>query len=139
MFTAEWYRKGEQATRVGIWASFSTWGGILGAGVAYGLSMREAEAKWGNSGTTMAIASWKAIFLFLGGLTILIGIVFLAIVPDSIEKAWFLKPREKEIARLRTLENKQHIAQKSWKWYQVKEALLDPQVSFQKIISSDDL
>lgn len=128
MFTAEWYKKDEQATRVGIWGSFSTWGGILGAGVAYGLSMREVEARWGNSGTVMAMASWKAIFIFLGGLTILIGLLFLVLVPDTIDGAFFLNAREKEVAKLRTLENKQHIAETHWKWYQVREALLDPAV-----------
>ncbi|GMK58121.1 hypothetical protein CspeluHIS016_0501530 [Cutaneotrichosporon spelunceum] len=128
MFTAEWYRKEEQSTRVGIWGSFSTWGGILGAGVAYGLSSREVEAKWGKSGTVMAIPSWKGLFLFLGGLTVLIGLIFLIVVPDTIDGAFFLSSRDKEVAKLRTLENKQNISEKHWKWYQVREALLDPAV-----------
>ncbi|BEJ05647.1 hypothetical protein CcaverHIS641_0301690 [Cutaneotrichosporon cavernicola] len=128
MFTAEWYKKSEQSTRVGIWGSFSTWGGILGAGVAYGLSSREVEAKWGKSGTVMAMAAWKAIFIFLGGLTVLIGLIFVALVPDSIDGAFFLTAREKEVAKLRTLENKQNISETNWKWYQVSEAVLDPAV-----------
>lgn len=119
LFTAQWYRKKEQGSRTGIWASFVTWGGILGALIAYGLYM-------GLLKRTLLIAAWRALFIILGALTIVLGIIFFFIVPDTPQSAWFLNARERDIAYRRTAENMQDLQTKNHRWYQVREALTDP-------------
>ena len=121
IFTAQYYRVREQGTRTGIWSSFNTWGGILGAGVAYGLYK-------GQLSKSLAISSWRALFLFLGSATVFLGVLFFFFIPDSPSTAYFFNEDEKEIARLRTLENQQDLAEKTWQWYHVREAATDPQV-----------
>lgn len=121
MFTTQWYRKKEQGSRTGIWASFVTWGGILGALIAYALFV-----SWMKD--SLLIAAWRALFIILGALTIVLGIVFFFIVPDTPQTAKFLTPEEREIARRRTAENMQALNTKDHKWYQVREAFKDPAV-----------
>lgn len=121
LFTAQWYRKKEQGSRTGIWASFVTWGGILGALIAYGLFTNWMKGK-------LLIAAWRALFIILGAITILLGVIFFFIVPDTPQVARFLNPHEREIARLRTAENMQALHTKDHKWYQVREAFKDPAV-----------
>jgi ACS family allantoate permease-like MFS transporter len=121
LFTAQWYRKREQGTRTGIWASFNTWGGILGAGVAYALYKAELKHE-------LSMKAWRCLFLFFGCTTIFLGIVFAIVVPDTPAKAWFLTAEEKVIAVRRTSENMENIGVKKWEWYQVKDAYTDPQV-----------
>lgn len=121
LFTAQWYRKKEQGSRTGIWASFVTWGGILGALIAYGLFTNWMKGK-------LLIAAWRALFIILGAITILLGVIFFFIVPDTPQVARFLNPHEREVARLRTAENMQALHTKDHKWYQVREAFKDPAV-----------
>lgn len=121
LFTAQWYRKKEQGVRTGIWASFVTWGGILGALIAYGLFMSFMNH-------TLLIAPWRALFIILGAITILLGVIFFFIVPDSPQVARFLTPQEREVARMRTAETMQALHIKDHKWYQVREAFRDPAV-----------
>lgn len=120
MLVTEWYKPREQGTRTGVWGSMTSWGCILGGGVAYALAQRQEAG-------TLKLSGWRVVFLWLGGMTIFAGIVFLLVIPDSIETAWFLNDRQKQVAHRRTLENKQHIGEKEWKWYQVREAVTDPQ------------
>lgn len=121
LFTAQWYRKGEQGTRTGIWMSFTTWGGILGAGIAYGLYR-------GDIAKSLPMRGWRLLFIIFGSLTVFVGIVFGFLVPDTPSQAWFLKGNDKEVAQRRTAENLEHLGEKRWRWYQVKEALTDPAV-----------
>ncbi|KLT43231.1 MFS transporter [Cutaneotrichosporon oleaginosum] len=120
MITAEWYKPREQGTRTGVWGSMTAWGCILGGAVAYALVERQTAG-------TLAIPGWEIVFIWLGAMTVFCGVVFFFFVPDSIEKAWFLDAEEKAVAHRRTLENKQHIGEREWKWYQVRECLRDPQ------------
>lgn len=119
LFTSQWYTKEEQAFRVGIW--FSTcgvaqmFGGFMAYGVATGVG-RDPNA---------ALRGWQVIFLFLGLLTALVGIVFWFVMPDSPAVAGFLSQEEKAIHLERIRHNEQGIGSQAFKWDQVKEALTD--------------
>ncbi|KLT44627.1 MFS general substrate transporter [Cutaneotrichosporon oleaginosum] len=128
LVVAEWYKPHEQGTRTGVWGSMTSWGCILGGGVAYALAIRQEKG-------TLALAGWRIVYIWLGAMTITVGLLFLFLIPDSIEKAWFLTPEQKEVAHRRTLENKQHIGEKEWKWYQVREVATDPQVYILALIT----
>lgn len=59
-------------------------------------------------------------------MTIVLGFVFLWIIPDSQLNARWLKKEDRILAIARVRENQQGIGNKHFKLYQVKEALMDP-------------
>ncbi|GMK56142.1 hypothetical protein CspeluHIS016_0211980 [Cutaneotrichosporon spelunceum] len=119
IFTVQWYRAGEQGHRTGLWTACNSLGGIFGGAIAYGFAGADQRG-------ALSIHGWKIIFIFLGTLTAFLGMVFLVVVPDSPDKAWFLSEREKLIARERLLSNHQRIEEREFRWHQVWEALKDP-------------
>ncbi|KAJ5261336.1 MFS allantoate transporter [Penicillium angulare] len=119
LLTSQWYTRNEQGKRVNIWYSFNGWGQIFGGLVAYGIAV--GTEKHGSD-----IAPWKIVFLFTGLLTVVLGILFLWIVPDNQLNARWLKKEDRMLAVVRVRGNQQGIGNKNFKWYQVKEALMDP-------------
>lgn len=87
--------------------------------MAYGIAV--GSEKHGS-----AIEPWKTVFLFAGLLTIALGFIFLWIIPDNQLNAWWLKKEDRVLAIARVKINQQGIGNKHFKWYQVKEAILDP-------------
>ncbi|BDD63119.1 hypothetical protein MAP00_008059 [Monascus purpureus] len=119
LLTSQWYTKTEQGNRVNYWFSFNGWGQILGGFIAYGIA--KGTDKHGS-----AIEPWKIVFLVTGLLTIALGFIFWQIIPDSQLNARWLKKEDRILAVARVRVNNQGIGNKHLKWYQVKEALLDP-------------
>lgn len=72
------------------------------------------------------MAPWKIIYLITGLLTVVVGIIFLIIVPDNQLNAWWLTKADRILAIERVRINQQGIGNKHFKWYQLKEALQDP-------------
>lgn len=73
------------------------------------------------------LAAWRVINLFLGGLTVGMGIVCF-ITLGTPEEVWWLNKREKRMAKARIVSNgtgggEQH----PWRWSQVRECFVDPQ------------
>ena len=119
LFSSQWYTKQEQGTRVGIWFSFNGFGQIFGGLIAYGIAKGAREHG-------SPIAPWKTIFLVTGLLTIVMGFIFLIVIPDNqLNARWLTKP-ERRLAVERVRVNQQGIGNKHFKMYQVKEALTDP-------------
>ncbi|OAQ67226.1 MFS allantoate transporter [Pochonia chlamydosporia 170] len=119
LFTSQWYTKGEQAFRVGIWFSVCGAAQMFGGFFAYGV------AKHVGSDPNAALQGWQIIFLFLGILTSLVGIAFYFLIPDSPATATFLSSEEKAAHIQRIRSNEQGIGSDKFKWSQVKEALTD--------------
>ncbi|ETS74221.1 hypothetical protein PFICI_14087 [Pestalotiopsis fici W106-1] len=114
LMTTMFYKRSEQPLRTGIWFSMNGVAQILGGLIAYGIGYIDS-----------ALPSWKYPFVIFGSATILWGLVFTFFAPSNPTKASWLTAEEKEIAVLRLLENETGIDNKTIKWYQVKEALLD--------------
>lgn len=76
----------------------------------------------------LALASWRVMFLVTGAFTIVVGVAFLLLMPVSPQKAWFLKPKEREIAHARLQVDR--LTDEHWNFdkHQLWEALLDPKV-----------
>ncbi|KAB8079008.1 major facilitator superfamily domain-containing protein [Aspergillus leporis] len=119
LLTSQWYTKREQGSRVNIWFSFNGWGQMFGGFVAYGIAV-------GAERHGSAIESWKIVFLVTGLLTVVLGVLFLWVVPDNQLNARWLKREDRVLAVARVRENQQGIGNKHFKLYQVKEALMDP-------------
>jgi len=77
LIVSQWWRKEEHGLRTGIWFCFNGMGQIVGAVVAYAIAVGIRK-----NGYT-ALAGWQLIFLFTGGLTVLVAIAFFFLIPDS--------------------------------------------------------
>ncbi|RSM15848.1 hypothetical protein CDV31_004790 [Fusarium ambrosium] len=71
---------------------------------------------------------WKAVFLVCGGMTVVWGLVLIFFLPDSIltAKQFTLEERALLIGRGRLART--GILNQKIKWYQIREAFIDPQV-----------
>lgn len=121
VFTSQWYRKEEQAFRVGLWFSMCGFAQMIGGYIAYGVAIHI------GGDPSAALRGWQVIFLILGLFTAIVGIVFFFILPDSPVSAWFLTPEEKGMHVERLRGNEQGIGSTVFKKEQVLEALRDPQ------------
>lgn len=75
-----------------------------------------------------AASPWKWIYVLLGSVTMAYGVAAVFLFPSSPMQAWFLTAREKEIAVRRLATNNTGIHTGRFKWKQVKETFLDPQL-----------
>lgn len=128
MVTAQWYRKYEHATRVGVWSCCTGVAILVGGLIAYGCVVGEENHP--NSTFT----SWKILALVTGLVTIVYGSFMLYFIPASAVTANFFTEDEKTLAVERLRENYQGVGSNQYKKYQTKEALTDLRVSQ---ISSD--
>lgn len=71
---------------------------------------------------------WKAVFLICGGLTVIWGVFLLVFLPDDILTAKRFSLEEKALLVGRARLARTGVLNKTIQWYQIREALLDPQV-----------
>lgn len=122
--TGIWWTRPEQAGRSALWISFLGVGSFVGVLIAYGIGH-----------ITGSLSPWKYIFLILGAITILWGIVFFMFVPDSPAQVKWLTEEEKVIAVQRIVENKTGTKSRRFEKSQVIEAITDPAVIILGLIS----
>ncbi|KAJ4147324.1 hypothetical protein LMH87_001856 [Akanthomyces muscarius] len=113
IIVAMWYRRSEQPLRHAAWFAGNSVAGIFGGIVAYGI------------GHIHSVAPWKALFLIFGAATVLFAAIVLAMLPDIPAKARCLSKAERDMAVARVSKNMTGIRNNEYKWYQVREALLD--------------
>jgi MFS family permease len=103
-------------TRVGIWFAGNSIGGIISSLIAFGLGHVHDN-----------VHPWRWMYILLGVLTFLWSIPMFLLLPDSISKAKFLTPEEREIAANRTIVAGTGTTENTrWRWDQVVECLIDP-------------
>jgi MFS family permease len=116
LITAIWYKRDEQAKRMGLWLAANGLATLITSPIAYGLYHVQ----------NAAIKSWMILFLLFGLTTIVTGIAFYILLPDNQLNASFLDEKSKVIAIDRVRSNFQGVGSGEWKWYQVREAFIDP-------------
>ncbi|KAH6688330.1 major facilitator superfamily domain-containing protein [Plectosphaerella plurivora] len=121
LVTGLWYKPSEHAARHGIWFLGNSLGGVCGALIAYGCSFI----------TGGPLAAWRWLFVILGILTAIWGIVLLVFLPDAPGTAWFLKPDQRVFATLRPQKTQRSFKTNKWSHAQFIEALKDPKTWFQ--------
>lgn len=75
---------------------------------------------------SMAIANWRVMFLICGGTTLVVGVMFIFLMPVNTTTAWFLNENERRIATERLALDRETRDRSEFNKEQVKEALLDP-------------
>jgi sugar phosphate permease len=119
LVTGQFYTRKEQPIRQGGWFLGNCIAFLLGGLIAYGVGRIENPS----------LPHWKLLFLIEGTITTAYGIFMYFMLPDSVNKAWFLKPEEKKIAMARVLKDKAALLDDNiFQWAQVWDACKDPQV-----------
>ncbi|QKX58986.1 uncharacterized protein TRUGW13939_06114 [Talaromyces rugulosus] len=113
LITGMWWTKPEQSRRMGLWYMQIGVAQIAGAGLSYGFQHVDSEK----------LANWQILFLFMGCLTAVIGVITFFVLPDTPMSAWFLKEKEKIAAVEHVRINQTGIENKQFKPHQVKELL----------------
>ena len=116
MIVGMWYTRAEQPFRAGIFYSCNGLGAMVGGLLTFGI------------GQIKTIAVWRAIYLILGGITVFWGIVMFVFLPDDIISAKRFTLEDKALLIGRGRLNRTGIINRKIKWYQIREALVDPQV-----------
>ncbi|KAJ5516056.1 hypothetical protein N7527_007616 [Penicillium freii] len=111
-----WYTRAQQPFRAGVFYSCNGLGAMVGGILTYGI------------GQIDTIAVWRAIYLILGGITLVWGVVMLLFLPDDVISSKRFTLDEKALLIGRGRLGQTGIINHKIKWYQIREALIDPQV-----------
>lgn len=115
--TSTWYTRDEMPTRVGIWFSGNSVGGLAASLLAFGVGHIDS----------ITMRPWRWMYIILGSTTFLWSIPLFFFLPDNISRATFLSPEERKVAAQRvSTSGTGRTEGKHWKWDQVHECLIDP-------------
>lgn len=118
LISSQYYTKSEQAPRFSFWYCGLGVGQILGGAVSYGFQQVKNSDFQG----------WRVMFVVLGAVTAVIGIVTALIIPDSPMTARFLSETEKTALLKHVSVNKTGIQNKHFKAKHLLEAVTDLQI-----------
>ncbi|KAL2129716.1 hypothetical protein VTI74DRAFT_7415 [Chaetomium olivicolor] len=109
-----WYKKPEQAMRMGVWYSWTGYVSCVSPLINYGFGLIGG-----------GVSSWRYMYYFAGGLTMLWGLALFVVLPPDPIRAKGFDERERYIlvSRLRT--NNSGVRNTHYKIEQVTELLLD--------------
>lgn len=113
LIIASWYRKSEQPPRNAL--VFAAASSVINGFLSWAVGHIDAK-----------LAIWQYLFLIVGSVTFTWSLFVLWYMPATPMDAKFLTKEEKYHMIRRVAENKTGISNKEWKWYQVKEAFIDP-------------
>ncbi|KAL4862333.1 hypothetical protein BDV12DRAFT_203161 [Aspergillus spectabilis] len=113
ILTVMWWKTSEQPLRVAFW--FNQLSSVFAGVVSYGIGQ-----------TDTALSPWRLLFIVLGAFSFLWAITLWIFLPDSPVQCWYFTDREKFVCLHRVKDNNTGMEDKTIKWYQVRECLLDP-------------
>ncbi|KAF2876868.1 MFS transporter [Massariosphaeria phaeospora] len=119
VMSSMWYKRSEQAEIVTFWYMMNGGQQIVGGLLAYGFTLIKSPPS--------PLKSWQAIFLAYGSFSFLWGLFVLWYLPDSPMRAKCYSEEDKKLIVERVRSNQTGLQNKSFRSYQMKEALLDPQ------------
>jgi MFS family permease len=102
LITSMWYRRHEQPKRVGCWYIGVGCASIIGALMSYGFQFYQGDR----------FSSWQIMFLVVGCITMAVGGVVIALMPDNPMSARKLTHSERVAAVERLRENQTGVENK---------------------------
>ncbi|KAK4495068.1 hypothetical protein PRZ48_013395 [Zasmidium cellare] len=114
LIVGSWYKKNEQAFRMGIWYSIVGYISIISPLINFGLGHAHGS-----------LSPWRYMYIFAGCLTTLWGILLLFVLPPDPVRAKGFDQRERYILVARLRVNNSGVRNTSFKSSQVKELLAD--------------
>ncbi|GAB7339551.1 hypothetical protein MBLNU457_6161t1 [Dothideomycetes sp. NU457] len=126
LLISQWYTKSEQAPRFAIFYTGLGAGQIIGGLVSFAFQFVDNPS----------FSGWRIMFVVLGCVTAVIGLLTLWCIPDSPMAAKFLSDDEKAALLNHVSVNQTGIENHRFKVRQVVELLLDPQVWLLSIMTA---
>ncbi|KAK0653825.1 putative transporter C11D3.18C [Lasiodiplodia hormozganensis] len=111
------YKKSERGKRSSVIFAFSAFASAFGGILAYALTQIK---------TSTYFTSWRALFIFEGGLTLVCVPFFWYLFPHEPRKAWFLTEEEKDMMKMRYELDPHWGIDEKFTWSAVVSALVDP-------------
>ena len=118
LLSSQWYTKSEAAPRFSIWYGGLGVGQILGGVLSYAFQQVDHPH----------FAGWRIMFLVLGVVTMIVGIITASTLPDTPMKARFLSKAEKVTLIKHVSVNQTGIENKRLRMAHLWEVLLDLQL-----------
>lgn len=126
LVTSMYYTRAEMGERVGLVFQCNGIASILSGFIAFGAYHTPNHTPLSLPQNHGKVAQWQWFMIIISLLTLATSILFALFFPDSPTKAKFLSGEERVIAIKRIKTNQSGVETKSWKWYQFREALMDP-------------
>lgn len=114
--THQWMPPDEHYAWIETWFAWNGFMGIFLHAISYGLYRGQVHGKYN-------IAAWRILFIICGLISILAAFVYILIVPNSPQEAWFLNDREKAELRKKDVGEKKKFKRSDIEWHQIREAL----------------
>lgn len=119
ILSSMWYKRSEQAAIVTYWYMMNGMQQIVGGLLAYCFSLIKSPPS--------SLRSWQAIFLTYGCFSFFWGLFVIWWLPDSPMRAKCFSEADKALMVERVRSNQTGLQNKKFRFYQMKEAFLDPQ------------
>jgi MFS family permease len=117
LLSSMFWTKEEQPWRMGLWLGFNGVSNIVGAAISYGLSFSKSS-----------LATWQLIFIVVGAISIVFGIICFFVLPSDPSTCIFLTQEERAASVWRVRRNHTGTRSSHIRWYQVREAFQDRKV-----------
>ncbi|KIY44856.1 MFS general substrate transporter [Fistulina hepatica ATCC 64428] len=114
LITTMFYTRAEQPSRISCWYMFNGVGVAGGGMLGYAIGHVKGD-----------LPSWRYEFIVVGSLCAAWGIAIWFLLPDSPPTTPFLTREQRLMAVARLRKNQTGVDVKVFKWYQMREALLD--------------
>ncbi|KAI1881545.1 hypothetical protein JX265_000371 [Neoarthrinium moseri] len=119
VLSAMWYRREEQSSTVVLWYMMNGLQQIIGGLLAFIFTHVPA---------TSPISDWQALFMTHGLIATVWGVFIMWWMPDSPMKAKCFSEEDKKLMIERLRDNRTGVQNRKFRWRQVQEAFMDPQV-----------
>lgn len=120
VITSNFYKRSEHPIRVAVWQGTNGFAQIIGGVLMYVIGQSDS----------LALASWRVIFIVCGAGTVGAGLLFTFLMPRDPSAARFLNDAERRIAIERLANDRATRDRSQFDSAQVREALVDPQTWF---------
>lgn len=115
---SQWYTKSEQSPRFSFWYCGLGTGQMIGSLVSFGF----------QHAPVTGFAGWQAMFVTLGVVTIVVGLITTFFMPDSPLTARFLNDAERTALLQHVAENRTGVVNRHFSGGQILEIFTDPQM-----------
>ncbi|KTA95427.1 Thiamine pathway transporter THI73 [Nakaseomyces glabratus] len=115
-----YYTKSEQSARIGFWATQAGTGYVIGGLISFGFLHYHGRD----------FTSWQIMFLVVGLITVVFGIVTFLYLPDNVTNAWFLDHDEKVAVIEHIRDNQTGVENKKFKKSHIKELFLKDKLTW---------
>lgn len=118
LLSSQWYTKSEQAPRFSFWYCGLGTGQIIGSLVSFGF----------QHAPTTGFTGWQSMFVTLGVVTIVVGLITTWFLPDSPLSARFLTDEERTALLHHVAGNRTGVVNRTFSGRQILEIFVDPQM-----------